>query len=388
MYGGRYLQQAILIYFIVQFGVFALGGFSPYFAALSDFARILLRMSHFDDVLYRAGGFIGLIFFAGMGLDACLRFPKAHIKRFAIIFLAWIMFVLVWLWAMDKDSFLSDPYIGHAILIALAVLQIFWMRIKNKISVRAFGLALCLLTLVDASTQVYFFTWEKTIHLKETGVITEAPSSNFLGAELPEQTYVQTDSLISLRPYMELAESRLNPERLPSPALYFAAHAERDISSERSLLAPGAKYSSLGLAAEAFSDPAYSDFLGKPGREGGSAKIVAQDFNHLDISVSSPESALLFVRDGYSPFWNAEVQGRKVKPVRALFNFKAIAVPAGDSLVKLEFHPPMVGESILIVEMVLLGLLVTIFRSSPVPFTGPRKLAENPSPRPRSRRRT
>ncbi len=80
-------------------------------------------------------------------------------------------------------------------------------------------------------------------------------------------------------------------------------------------------------------------------------------FNDLEVKFTAEREALLFIRDAYSPYWTATVDGIKTPIARAMGNFKALVLPAGDSTMHLHFSPPWVAGAfgIAYVILVLMG---------------------------------
>ena len=98
-------------------------------------------------------------------------------------------------------------------------------------------------------------------------------------------------------------------------------------------------------------------------RAGPTAKLTHSDANSETYEVSSPRPGWLVVASMWSPGWHAVVNGRSTMLRRADFNLRAVAVPAGRSVVKLSYGPPgfLAGASIssatvLAVPLILLGL--------------------------------
>lgn len=74
-------------------------------------------------------------------------------------------------------------------------------------------------------------------------------------------------------------------------------------------------------------------------REGtGSAKIISYVPNKVAIEVNTTTPALLFLSDNYYPGWKAFVNGKEAKIYRADYTFRAIVVPAGESIVEFKYE--------------------------------------------------
>jgi hypothetical protein len=113
------------------------------------------------------------------------------------------------------------------------------------------------------------------------------------------------------------------------------------------------------LVADGGGPAGLSDFLGAApapdGTEGATATVTAMTYNTRRLRVSTPRPALLFVRDAFSPYWTAAVNGQPASIGRAFHNFKAVLVPSGESEVLFVFSPRGVALSLLAAYLALLG---------------------------------
>ncbi len=83
--------------------------------------------------------------------------------------------------------------------------------------------------------------------------------------------------------------------------------------------------------------------------------------NNLQLRVTSDRPGWLVLRDGWDPGWRAKVNGRGAEVLRADYNFRAVAVPAGTSTVDFAYRPTsvLVGAGISISSSALIvGMLV------------------------------
>jgi len=79
-----------------------------------------------------------------------------------------------------------------------------------------------------------------------------------------------------------------------------------------------------------------------------SVKLVKYEPNQAVFSVNSPQNTLLFLSDSYDPDWQVYVNGRVAKLLRADYALRAVAVPAGQSQVRLSYFPRSAGLGMLI----------------------------------------
>jgi hypothetical protein len=148
--------------------------------------------------------------------------------------------------------------------------------------------------------------------------------------------------------------------RNPAPRAYVVFHEERVASAREGL--------------ERFASPSFPFrrtvlFEGR-GRGSGSAGSALQGpaarLKHIDTnaetySVSSPRSGWLVIASMWAPGWHATVNGESTTVRRADFNLRAVAIPRGRSVVKLDYRPPglfagaaLSAASLLSVPLILL----------------------------------
>ena len=213
---------------------------------------------------------------------------------------------------------------------------------------------LILLTLIDVSTNTFIYVRRAF----GGSPIDETPNANLIGMK-GEILNLDASRLIMYKQHFQMKKIGLDPETFPQFKLFKAAHSNEDMVKEKGIIgAPGFDwYDSLVLPEDSSKIDVFESFFkadpAKTGKVLGKMEIVRQTYNDLDLEVSSPEKALLFVRDAYSPYWKASVNGAEVPITRALYNFKAVVVPAGISTVTFHFSPPWVGVSIVVAYLVI-----------------------------------
>lgn len=90
-------------------------------------------------------------------------------------------------------------------------------------------------------------------------------------------------------------------------------------------------------------EPPPSGFLGTPGAAaGGEVRFVRNDPEHLVVRVRAPAAGFLHLADQYAPGWTATVDGAPAPILRADYLFRAVEVPAGESLVEFRYRPASV----------------------------------------------
>ena len=93
----------------------------------------------------------------------------------------------------------------------------------------------------------------------------------------------------------------------------------------------------------------------------GEAQILRYTPNEVTIGVRTSVPKLLFLSDVFDPGWRAWIGKTETKIYRADFDFRAVAVPAGESTVRLVYYPQSIRWGILGSFASLLVLLGSIF---------------------------
>jgi hypothetical protein len=205
--------------------------------------------------------------------------------------------------------------------------------------------ALLVLTLfVDVATNTYVHVksrWARCYSLDET------PAEDGVGLKVVRtdiHTGYYTEFLISYRSLVELREAGLEPNGIPYLRVFAKVHPLESAAAERKIieqLGGYEKYDSLGIKDADSADLA--DFLNSSKNlplSQVTVNSVKRTYNTFAIELTSTEKCVLFIRDGYSPYWSVKINGAPVKLHRALVNFKALAIPQGTSKVLLKFTPP------------------------------------------------
>ncbi len=74
--------------------------------------------------------------------------------------------------------------------------------------------------------------------------------------------------------------------------------------------------------------------------DGGSALLQRDEPEHLEIDVSASDDGWLVVLDSWMPGWTATVDGEPAELAPAYVAFRAVPVPAGDHVVRMEYVTP------------------------------------------------
>lgn len=87
-------------------------------------------------------------------------------------------------------------------------------------------------------------------------------------------------------------------------------------------------------------------------REGqGSAELLSVDLNKQKFLVKTDQPALFYISDAYFPGWQSKINNQPAHIYRANYNFRAVLVPAGESVVEFSYLP----------SRFFLGLAISLF---------------------------
>jgi hypothetical protein len=96
----------------------------------------------------------------------------------------------------------------------------------------------------------------------------------------------------------------------------------------------------------------------------GAARLVSDVGDRLEIEADAPSPAVLVLRDGYAAGWTAVVSGRGVPLVEHHGRHRAVAIPAGRSIVEMRYRPPgwRPGLAVAGATLLVLALLELVAR--------------------------
>jgi hypothetical protein len=252
-------------------------------------------------------------------------------------------------------------------ILAFLIVLIWLARTPRGTRQRDISLVILFLTLIDVSTVAFWHVRTRMYTDRRQAFIRgnfDTPADHLIGLRDPKVNF-HANHLLQLHQTRALTNVGLPVESLPRFALFRSAHVYKGIPGTSDFnLATGADGGgrSLAFPEEAkqvnvfkpFFDTTVTGLQGSVG-EVGHVKVKGLSYNSFNLAVSSTQAALLFVRDAYSPYWTATVNGIKSPLTRVLGNFKAVVVPPGESEISLRFYPPGVGWALLIAYMVITG---------------------------------
>src|SRR5664280_1664583 len=74
-------------------------------------------------------------------------------------------------------------------------------------------------------------------------------------------------------------------------------------------------------------------------RTNSSVRIVSDQPDEVSIDASLPQPGFLLLLDTCFPGWSATVNGLKAPILRADYNFRAVWLPAGKSVIRFTYQP-------------------------------------------------
>ena len=68
-------------------------------------------------------------------------------------------------------------------------------------------------------------------------------------------------------------------------------------------------------------------------------RVISEKPDEFTVNASMPQPGFLLLLDTYFPGWKATVNGTKAPILRADYNFRAVQLPVGDSIVCFTYQP-------------------------------------------------
>ncbi len=362
IYGNMRTRTALLLLLLAVFGVINLAGYSPLFAWLLAMPSPLRSVNHYSDLLFRSGGFLVILFGAAFGLETLRRRNEEGSGKFLKIFIGTTLAGLVIFILGYKDQTLRSPTFGFTLFIGF-VISIVLASLTTGTHLRAARIPiwlLLLISLIDVSTQTL-------IHIRRVFLpnaeayrrVDETPSPTGIGLKVSSDPYYFINSVLVYRSLAKMIESGFNMGLIHRFKVFSSAHTNEVLYLEQADLERKTftNYHSIQLDAEFAKQPAFAPFLNLPSPQpaAGRLEIKEETYNRLVFDIQAPEPVLLFIGDSYSPYWRAKINGKEVPVARALYNFKAVPVPAGQSRIELQFAPPFLGLSLFLAYAALIG---------------------------------
>ena len=370
---GKTIKGQLFCFLAITFGIACLSSYSPFMYMLMVLFKPLQSNSHFSDLIFRAGGYLILIFASAEGLKTIAEGNSRVLKMFVrIILLLFFVYTIIHI-AIVKGAVTGSIYFGFMIFLTfLFVVLLKWLiDSRNKLKTRRIMIGLFLLLLLDLST--YAFLHVRSI-IDTPGAayinqrISEEKADDLMGTKMfNNHPHINANTMIMYNQYLKMRRLKFEPKTIDKFRLFNAAHINENMEKEiRHIKNKGFDgYKSLVLSPKGLSKMSnFTLFLDESAKSHkdviGHIKPIEQTYNSYEFDILADQTALFFIRDAYSPFWKAWINGEKVNIARALYNFKAVVVPEGESKVVMKFSPPLIKESLFFAYFVIiiLGILV------------------------------
>lgn len=359
LYGRPGLRLRLLVMCVVLFGMVLLAVYSPLVSAFLLLSAPLRIGSHLSDSLYRAGGFLIVLLGMGLGLEAILR-GSARLRWIAAAGALVSSTASLGLYGMLDSwarlgtlaGFISLMGIFYAVVFALSAQD----PARNR--QRVLWMLLLALTLTDVSTVSFWHVRKLVFPLERTNY--DVLNDDGVGLKHPNPNGY-ANAILQFRSLRMMKDEGLPIAAAGPYALYGAAHPSGKVTSAdfTTALASDQTRRSLAVSEHAARLASFRPFLEerRAGRGvSGSVEVAERSYNSLRVSVQSSAPAILFIRDSYSPYWRASVNGADAPIAEALGHFKAVVVPAGRSEVALRFAPSGVTAALWGAYGALLGV--------------------------------
>ena len=374
VFGRKMLRVSAIVFLVIFACGVSLSAWNPLFSLVIRMVRPLQSNTHWPDLGFRGGFYLMFIFLATMGFELL-----EHGHRKAIRLLPWMITLslagAVGIYAayQGREMF-SNTSFGAMMVFSLAlIIASVWLGFNQNRRMRKMVIGLLLaLTTLEVSTfgfihmrnTIKTFGYKVLVRSEQMDPVVPGLLAN--GADFAER-------LLMLAPHFDLLQAELNPYTFANYKLFDAARTAKPDSrvanmvQEKKLIESVGgfdNYASLLLDGMAKDIPEFAPYLAnaQPSRVTGGIEILRQTYNDLDLKVNSSASALLFVRDAYSPHWKIWVNGKRVPVARALFNYKAIPIPQGASTIEMRFEPTGVRATLWAIYLILIGLALYCFR--------------------------
>jgi len=361
LYGQIEWRVRLLILILVFFAIVILANYSPLFLMVLNLNTPLTQNSHFNDVLYRSGAFILLIFAAGLGLDV-LQVESIYYRKLIIFFSILITLSCgLHLYLSHDNPIILGLILGLTIIMGLFyVVVLSWLK-KNQLGVYkdiVIGLLL-FLVLCDVSTIAHLhvrsvmfpnFQGHKRADF-------DAQNNDKIGVTFSAANG-QADTTLSTRALMDLQKKGFPIKELPQYALFNKGYISKEIGLfdfDNIILKK-----SLALDRESITSDMLRNINNYNAEKKGNGEVVLekQTYTTMQFRIKTGGESLLFIRDAYHPYWKAMINGQETKIYRSMVNFKAIIIPNGESVVNINFYPPGIFISI---AMAYLSILIIGF---------------------------
>jgi len=363
IYSTKKTKTFLFCLFLICFGVIILSAQSPIFLPFLSLIKILRANNHFSDLFYRCGGFFILLYSSAVGVDLLAQKPAQYIGMFKKSLLILMLTNASLHLLFFKSQALSIPTFGLSIFLFLLYWVLACWINQNKDLDPSWWKCFLFLIIIDLSLHTGIhskFVSSKGVREK----IYESDSPNQVGmARVPTDPYA--GRLISYKSYLDFKNLDFQNNTVPLFKLFtsitfiddyqkFKKRFGNSLNRIKSL--PFEKNSKEKLLRNNF--PYSMNGVGLKSE----IKLLSQSYNSVRAEIISNQNALLFIGQGFSPYWKIKLNQKTVVPQRVLKNFMVIHLPEGKSHLSMQFSPPWITFLLFISYAILLLMATFLIR--------------------------
>ena len=353
IYSKRILKHQILFILILLGSILLLCNHSPIMAILYSFESPLLSFNHINDGLFRAGGFLIIIFGSALGLEAWLK-SKNNKLIFIRIIIFWIIislftFLVVLFFSPSFISyavrmFLSSKIISLYIFLSLIFILILksWGENNERENI-IFKFIFIMIVFIDVSSQAFIHI-SKLLYQDNSNYpmnyISEEINDSGIGFKQtshPGHKYINSSFMMKVN--RDVKFSGLDFSLLPDYGILnnykFYNRLENryiKVDNENKIVESSLFHNKYQYEIENYLKS--ENVNKKP-----VIKKSYKGYNKIHFNIKSSNRDVLFIKDSYSKFWEAKINSVSTKIYPAYGVFKAILIPEGNLLIELEYDP-------------------------------------------------
>jgi hypothetical protein len=327
LYGRKSYRIPLLLLAFVLPMVVVLNNGSPFTGMLLSLPSPFQTMRHLGDAYIRSGGFLPLIFAGAFGVEA-LALNHSEARRIA----PWLVMAMTIVAVAASVANSADHAIFTGIPVGLLLtlgicmtISLIWLRDPETPGAVKI---LLVLAFVDGSTFAYWHVSRFLVLQYQEGKADTLPIDHHV------------KGLIQSKQKSELIQRGVDLKQLPGPRLFYTVRPATEVTPADFQSANLSSASSLAVSGDGAGE-LKSELSTLSQGESGDGAVTVMDVgaNRREYRVVSPRSGVLFVPTLDIKGWRATVNGHSERIVNALGAFMAVPVPAGPSVVTMDFQP-------------------------------------------------
>ncbi len=376
VYSKRILKHQILFTLISLGSIFLLCNHSPIMAMLYSFESPLLSFNHINDGLFRAGGFLVIIFGSALGLEAWLKSKNNKLILVKII-IFWIIISLFTFLVILSFSpsfisyavriFLSSKIISLYIFLSLIFILILksWVNDNERENI-IYKFIFILIVFIDVSSQAFIhiskLLYQDNSNYPMNYIIEEINDSGigFKKTSHPGHKYINSSFMMKVN--RDVKSSGLDFSLLPDYGVlnnykFYDSLENRyiKVDNQNRIIESSLLHHKHHYEIENYLKN--ENVNGKP-----VIRRSLKGYNKVLFNIKSTNKDILFIKDSYSKFWKAKINSVSTKIYPAYGVFKAILIPEGNSIIELEYDPKILKYLMLLAYSSLLVIALLALR--------------------------